>query len=261
MNTYQINNDRFYYEKRSQNKYAIFNQHYHEHFEIYFLESGSCHYFIDNDTYYVQAGDVVFIPEGIIHKTMYAEQETTRRLIYCASAYIPTAVIPYLPSILYIYRNKKVTERIREIFDIIEQEYLCADKFSEDVLVNHMHLLFFLLARNSDVESPKRTGNIYTTQTISYIRENYAQDIRLSDIAKRYSVSPEHLSRVFKRDTGFGISEYLSTIRLQQAHLLLLSSPSLSVSEVAQRCGFNDSNYFSTKFKQMYGVSPSHTRR
>lgn len=218
---------------------------------MYFLEKGSCHYFIDNDTYEVQAGDIVLIPEGVIHKTMYGESGAKRRLIYCDSGYIPTAVIPYFPSILYMYRNKKVTERVLEIFDAVEREYFFCDEFSKDVLSHYMHLLFFLLARNIDVEAPRRVGNIYTTQTIAYIKENYSEDIRLSDLAVRCSVSSEHLSRVFKKDTGFGISEYLSIIRLQQAQQLLRSTQTLSVSEIATKCGFADSNYFSKKFKQM----------
>ncbi len=261
MGSQRITVNKFYYEKRSPGKHEVGYQHDHSLFEIYFLEKGFCHYFIDNDTYDVQAGDIVLIPEGVIHKTIYGSIETKRHLIYCAPIYVPTAVIPYLPSMLYIYRNKKVTARVQEIFDNIEKEYLSGDEFSEEVLLHHIHLLFFLLARNTDTEAPHRTGSIYTTQTVAYIKEHYAEDLRLSELATRCSVSPEHLSRVFKLDTGFGISEYLSIVRLQQAQRLLRSSRSLSVSQIAQACGFHDSNYFSKRFKQRYGVSPRRFRK
>lgn len=261
MISYRGRDGEFQYEKRSPGKREVGRQHYHDFFEIYLLEEGMCHYFIDNDSYDVVAGDIVLIPKGIIHKTMYEECEARRRLIYCPYSYIPTDVIPYFSSILYVYRNPKLTERIYKIFDAIEEEYYSADEFSEEILMHYVHLFFFLLVRNRDVELPNKTGSVYTTETISYIKENYAEGVHLSDLARKLSVSPEHLSRIFKRDTGLGISEYLSTVRLKQAQHLLRSSPSLSVAEVAEHCGFCDSNYFSKKFKETYGISPLRFRK
>jgi AraC-like DNA-binding protein/quercetin dioxygenase-like cupin family protein len=261
LSAHRTNGLEFEYEKRLLNKNSPVFQHYHDFFEIYFLESGSCHYFIDNDSYNIEAGDIVLIPKGIIHKTMYEEGEAKRRLIYCSYNYIPPSVIPYFSSILYIYRNPKITERVLKLFNAIEEEYSSGDGFSEDILMHYMHLFFFLLARNSDIEMPKKTGSVYTTQTVAYIKEKYAENIKLPDIAKRFSVSPEHLSRIFKRDTGLGISEYLSTVRLQQSQLLLRSSPELSISEIAERCGFYDSNYFSKRFKESYCISPLRFRK
>lgn len=261
MSSHGISSDYFEYERRSLDKIDVGYQHYHDFFEIYLLESGTCHYFIDNDAYDIQVGDIVLIPKGIIHKTMYEENNVWRRLIYCSYKYIPTTVVPYFSSMLYIYRNPKITERVFKIFDAIGEEYSSGDGFSEEVLMHYMHLFFFLLARNRDIEVPKKTGSIYTTQTIAYIKEKYGENVKLSEMAKQFSVSPEHLSRIFKRDTGLGISEYLSTVRLQQSQHLLRSSSALSVTEIAQRCGFYDSNYFSKKFKEAYGVSPLRFRK
>lgn len=261
MLSYKTGGGEFQYEKRSPGKHEVGRQHYHDFFEIYLLEEGACHYFIDNDSYDVVAGDIVLIPKGIIHKTMYDESEACRRLIYCPYSYIPAAAIPYFSSILYIYRNPRVSKQVVRIFDAIEEEYLRGDEFSEEILMHYMHLFFFLLARNSDIEIANKTGSIYTTESITYIKENYATGVRLSEMAKKFSVSPEHLSRIFKRDTGLGISEYLSTVRLQRAQQLLLSSPALSVAEIAECCGFYDSNYFSKKFKEAYGISPMRFRK
>ncbi len=253
--------DKFYYSKSSQHKNTTGSQHYHNLFEIYFLEEGSCHYFIDNDTYDVEAGDIVLIPEGIIHKTVYRDSDAKRRLIYCAPIYIPTAVIRYLPTIIYIYRNKKVIDDVLALLNSIEKEYSSPDEFSDSAILSYMHMLFFLLARNRDTEVPRRSGNAYTTQTIAYIKENYREELTLSDLASRCAVTPEHLSRVFKRDTGFGISEYISIIRLQQAQIFLRSEPQLSIAEIAEKCGFSDSNYFSKRFREMYGISPLKFRK
>ena len=126
-------NEFFYYQKRAQTKDTLGYQHYHNYFEIYFLEDGKCHYFIDNDTYDVTAGDILLIPPGIIHKTTY-NGNATRRLIQCDERYIPASVRGTLNSMLYIYRNDELTERIREFFDVIEHEYEFPETFSKRFL-------------------------------------------------------------------------------------------------------------------------------
>ena len=261
MRSRQAISESFYYSKTLQPKNTVGKQHYHNLFEIYYLEEGSCHYFIDNDTYEVRAGDVVLIPEGIIHKTVYLDTDAKRRLIYCSPIYIPPAANRYLSSIIYIYRHKRVSHEVLDIINDIEREYSSEDDFSENMILCLMHRLFLLLARNRDAEAPIRNGNSYTTATISYIKENYSEDISLAELAGRCVVTPEHLCRTFKHDTGFSIFEYISIIRLQQAQFLLRSDPSLSVSEVALRCGFNDSNYFSKCFKSALGISPCGFRK
>ena len=59
-----------------------------------------------------------------------------------------------------------------------------------------------------------------------------------------------------KKETGFGFCKYLNSIRLQQAEKLLRESNKPNVTSISTKCGFDDSNYFSKKFKEMYGVSP-----
>ena len=75
-------------------------------------------------------------------------------------------------------------------------------------------------------------------------------------MARMCKVSVAYLSRKFKEELGDGFSDYLSLSRLQRAETLLLESPEMSITEVAFSSGFNDSNYFSDKFKKQFGMSP-----
>ncbi|MBP3359414.1 MAG: helix-turn-helix transcriptional regulator [Clostridia bacterium] len=231
-------------------------QHYHNLFEIYFLEKGSCNYFIDNKSYEVKTGDVVLIPGGMIHKTAYSEKEYTRMLINCSGRFIPPTVAPVLPRMLPLYRNPAITDQIYRMFKNIEKEYTAPDSFSSDALVCCTHMLFFLLARNINECEQVNARNIHIDRIVRYIQENYSQPLKLSEIAKIFSLRPEHVSRTFKKETGFGFSEYINLTRMQQAEKLLLQKNNPTVSEVAFRCGFNDSNYFSLRFKELYGVPP-----
>ena len=75
-------------------------------------------------------------------------------------------------------------------------------------------------------------------------------------MADMFSVTPVHFSRMFKKETGFGFCEYINILRLQKAETLISQSSTPSVTQIAAECGFADSNYFSVKFKKMYGTSP-----
>lgn len=231
-------------------------QHYHNHYEIYCLEKGNCNYLIDNRLYTVAAGDVVLIPSGIIHKTSYDNQEYKRILLHCANPYIPECAGTLVGETDYIYRNPEITKALFGILKNIEQEYYNPDPFSEEMIKGYIHAFFVGMSRNRNHYVNSRTGNMYVEKILEYLHENFSSELSLNETAKRYSVSPEHLSRSFKKETGLGFNEYVTTIRMKHAEQLLKRSDSPSISEIALNCGYNDSNYFSKIFKSVHGVAP-----
>jgi len=61
---------------------------------------------------------------------------------------------------------------------------------------------------------------------------------------------------IFKKETGLNFSEYVTLVRLNYAEELLCQPGKKSITEIACACGFNESNYFSYRFKEKYSVSP-----
>ncbi len=80
-------------------------------------------------------------------------------------------------------------------------------------------------------------------------------DLSLTFIAKGLGYAPNYLSSLFKNLFGVTFQEYVLTHRLEKAKLLLLTT-TLKNYEIAMRVGFEDVNYFNTRFKLKYGVSP-----
>jgi AraC-like DNA-binding protein/ligand-binding sensor protein len=81
------------------------------------------------------------------------------------------------------------------------------------------------------------------------------QKISIGEIASALGISADHLSRVFKRDTGQTLEHYLMAKRVEISKRLLLD-PVSRISEVARRCGFSDSSYFARVFRMVAGCSP-----
>ncbi len=233
----------------------LVDEHYHDFYEIYYIENGYCNYFIDSKSFSLVPGDLVLIPQGVIHNTLYTENKPSRLLVHCSETYIPSAALSMFTKSNYLYRNSDITKGISEILYKIQDESIMPDEFSDDVIKCHMRMLMFTLVRNENQYKISDSKSSYIEKAISYVQKNLAYDISLSETANIFSVSSEHFSRKFKKETGFGFNEYVNLLRMKKAEALL-KNESISVSEVADLCGFNDCNYFSAKFKKLYGVSP-----
>ena len=84
--------------------------------------------------------------------------------------------------------------------------------------------------------------------------------ITSADIAAAAGFSPNHLSKKFREAAGIGVHEYLIFTRLQHAALELVTT-SDTITQIALRCGFSDSNYFKDSFKKKYGITPRAYRK
>lgn len=87
------------------------------------------------------------------------------------------------------------------------------------------------------------------------IHENLADDLTVASLAGEFYVTPNYLSRLFKRATGEGCNEYIVRKRIEQAKSLLATT-TLKAGEIAIMVGYHDMNYFSLAFKKHAGVSP-----
>jgi transcriptional regulator GlxA family with amidase domain len=92
-----------------------------------------------------------------------------------------------------------------------------------------------------------------------WLHENFSQEVRFSEVAKRFDMSVRSFNRRFKLATGATPLQYLHNTRIQTAKELLQTS-NLSVGEIAFRAGYQDMAHFTRLFKRLLGVTPSQYR-
>ena len=97
-------------------------------------------------------------------------------------------------------------------------------------------------------------------KAIEYIRKNIHQNISRSEIASSIYMNPEYLSRLFKKEKGISLSDYVIQEKLKIASSLLKGT-NLSISIIASNIGYTNFSYFTQVFKKVYGVSPSEYRQ
>ncbi len=111
-------------------------------------------------------------------------------------------------------------------------------------------------------EAPKRLkkNHLSTVEKAKeYIFKNFTQNISLTELAKHCCVSLFHFNRTFKQLSSFSPYQYLQSLRLKNAEMLLKTS-AISITDVCYMSGFNSLDYFSSAFSKKYKLSPSKYR-
>lgn len=234
--------------------------HFHYQHELYYLISGETKYLVGDDIFHLRPGDFIFVPKEVIHKTdsesclqnerilISFDDElfdaTTRALLDEVSRvrliHIPEEYIPQAETLM------------RKIQIEFEQEAPYRDTLSKLYILE----LLTLLCRYRCDRAPHVTESEKLIGAVAeYIRGHYQSELTLSELGRLFALSESCLSRKFKATTGMGINEYITNVRIHNA-AQLLSTGVYSVTEVAEKCGYSDSNYFALVFKKIKGTTP-----
>ncbi|MBP3475166.1 MAG: response regulator [Lachnospiraceae bacterium] len=118
-------------------------------------------------------------------------------------------------------------------------------------------------ARSTEAEEEilynNEANSFIVKNALEYIRENYKEKLRLSDVADQIYVSQWHLSKLLNKQMGQNFSEILNGIRMEKAKELL-KDPSLRICDIAEEVGFLDMAHFSRVFKKLEGMSANEYR-
>ncbi|OUP79847.1 hypothetical protein B5F07_21530 [Lachnoclostridium sp. An169] len=116
--------------------------------------------------------------------------------------------------------------------------------------------LFGQIRKNQEKSGEKKGMAGRLDEVKKYIVENFRDpNISLERLADEFGGSPNYMGRLFKKDTGISVSEYINEIRLREV-MKELRETNRPAKEVAEQCGFISSNYFYTYFRKKTGMTP-----
>ncbi|MHC4871103.1 MAG: helix-turn-helix domain-containing protein [Planctomycetota bacterium] len=116
--------------------------------------------------------------------------------------------------------------------------------------------LISYLSRKFTTADSRSSAQFYRiADTVSLLENHYYKNLPLAELAKSANMSVNNFLRIFKAATGNTPKEYLNICRINKASQMLLKTTD-SITAVAMKTGFSDSNYFTRKFKQIMGIPP-----
>ena len=242
------------------NKRMVSLVHYHEEYELYYMLDGGTTYFIDGEIFSINKGNFVFIPSGLSHQTDNQNYRHNERILISFRKEIFPETNQYILEELaksrVIYVPDTQLPVLEALLFKIEAEFKQEEKGKSVLMDLYIQELLTLLYRYKCERKSIIQESDKIVYTISeYIRSNYSQDINLKSLSEKFAISEGHLSRKFKAVSGLGVNQYITYVRISHAEKLLRDGD-LSVTEIAEKCGFCGSTYFASVFRKVKGVAP-----
>ena len=251
--------------------FVMSSHHCHSFFEIYYVDRGNCRFLVENNIYDLRQGDFLLIPPDVLHYTRYLDGPCKKYGIYFRSDDISPQVSAAMPGGSSFFQETRIFQlpdahhyQAELLLDRMLTEEKIEDSRTEAMLYLQLQELLLFCSRNcsflQDIPANIRTTDRQIVLAARYISDHYMEPISAADIASAAGFSPNYLSKRFREAAGIGVHEYLMFVRLQHAALDLVSTND-SITEIALRSGFSDSNYFKDAFKKKYGMTPSAYRK
>ena len=268
------------HERLSRYESGSFLWHWHPEIELTLIEQGEMLYHFSNQTIHARAGEALFGNANALHAgEMYQSCDCTYtpvtfdpRLIYgqdnslIRQKYVDPVIQNQALTGLHLNGSEPWhTDAIRLI-----RESILLQKQQEPLyeleIVTRLQMFWKLLLANVMLPAASAASSADTRNSermrliLEYIELHYASPIRLDDIASHIGLCKSECCRLFHRSMKVPLFEFLVEYRIEKS-LHDLADPGKSITAIAERAGFGDSNYYSKAFRKVKGCSPTQYRK
>ena len=261
----------YYYVDERHPRYLM-PYHWHKEYEIIRILKGHFTITIDGETCSANAGDLIFINQGLIHGGI-PENCIYECIVFDLQFLLMhgAAMTQYMTKLTgcSILIQSHFTRCDKDLFAIAAQLFEAVEKKAPAYELNTVGALYLFLG----IIFQKNYYTAYTKTTrrnlkeanhikpvLEYIENHYMEKISLEKMSRIAGISPKYFCRCFKIFLHMTASDYLNYKRVEQAcyELTVLDK---SVTEVGFDCGFHDTSYFIRIFKKYKGMTPNQLKQ
>lgn len=249
--------------------------HSHSFIELVIIFSGNGWHGSSHQKKWFTPGDVFLIPKGEKHYYEDSKHVNMVNIVFDLDILsLPLYDLPQLPGyqllfgfgqkdrIGYSCLNQAKLIEARHLVDQIAEACQSTQAGMKMIAVSHFMHLLFLLCNNIEKSQDKIATLDYNLgHVVSYMEKNYRENITLDELANIANMSKRNFQRIFKNTFSTSPIDYLLNLRLKKSQIILKRFPKLNIANVAALAGFSDSNYFSKKFKNKFGYSPTKEKK
>ncbi len=262
---------------------GIANFHEHDTIEVAMITAGTGVHVLNAQRAAIQAGDVLLVYPGLRHGYEDCETLGLVNLMYDPAKlpfpildggqiplfrrffplHVEPASIPRSPDPILRFPTRAALETV--LAEIRQLDRELNGSRPGNMMVSLVKLLDLLLATlrlaAPQVEDLQEKPHFPLEKILEYVNRNFTHDIPLDKLIRMSCYSKRVFQYKFKNLTGYGATEYILRKRVALARDLLRQRPDLPIGEVGFQCGFLDSNYFSRKFREIAGATPTAYRK
>lgn len=272
--TYDIinkyNNEDFQYSRSvSQGTQADeFFPHNHAMYEVEYCISGDVVYMVEGVRYEMTPGTLLVIAPAVPHKLfMHSEKPFERHSLYISYAgsksFLETLAKECLPSLGKenlgsVFYSQEAAADLCTLFEEIGKCSTSTDKRLNDLTPVFVQTVLAKLKILACTQKPTMysVGENHTMDSVKdFLIRNLATDLTLQDIADRFNLSKDYCNKLFRKNTGMSIMQFIKYNRVLHARQML--SNGISPSEAAEHVGFSDYSNFYRAYRTITGRKPS----
>ena len=249
--------------------------HWHEEIEIISIKKGRGIVTVDREAYELEAGELILVFPGQLHGISSRRGETVEyeNIIFrpsmlmtasedlCTARFLLPLTEGHALGPLPVKRGAEAYGRFAACIERLDG--LCGNReygyqmAVKGELFGLLYLTFQVWGAEAVYRPRKSREKI--KQILAYIEENYGEVITVEEAAGLCYYSKSHFMKYFRQYMGLSFVQYLNDYRLSKAAGLLVSTED-SVTDIAQRCGFDNLSYFNRLFRRKYGMTPGRYR-
>ena len=245
----------------------IADLHYHDELEFLPVFNGKFLCKVDGVDYIAKAGEIIFINARTPHETYNIDRESSTGLIqFRESNYINTEIRKIIKYSVRLQNLESTPVRILnspELFSVMEEIISECEKKNSAYEIMVRSLILKVIATLYRIGILSDSEEMFSSPAmqkvlpaITYINQNYSEDINLDDISNMLGFDRSYFCRIFKSATGATFTEYLNFVRVCNAEKKLSKSAE-SILDISQAVGFSSVSYFNKIFKKYKNCSPS----
>lgn len=242
--------------------------HWHSEMELIYIKKGRLDLQVESSLLYLEKGSLTFLNSNILHAAkgdgvlqsfVFSPLLVTGR---DTSAFAMKYITPLeksssLPCFVISKPSRELLGDFKEAFEALRD-----DKPGFEFQVRNIlsRVLFSIYSENEmkimENQGERDKDSVRLGAMLSYIYNNYSEDITLGDLAAVAGVSGREVLRCFDRMIGQSPIQYIIRYRLHRSVNMMAVEREKSLSGIASECGFVSSSYYTKKFREVYGVTP-----
>lgn len=242
-----------------------FPEHSHEFDELVMVRSGCALHYVNGQPYHISKGSVFYLSGGKAHGFEQSENLCLTNVLFEPQQLQMAHLNAYLPSMperdaLPLNVSTGAMDTCERLFAAITHENASLAAGSKQMVEALFSQLVILLWREHRRQLDCVDGDSRLAALIRHLDAHMAEEVDFDQLAERFRIPLRTLHRRMLETTGLSPASYLGRMRLCTA-MRMLSHSEASVTDIAFACGFNDSNYFSSRFHKEIGISPGQYRK
>jgi len=232
--------------------------HRHDYFEIEYILSGSGKYIINGVSYEIEPNTLFFSTPSDFQEIIFSTHTDLLNIQFTPEM-VDKEIYLNLTNPVVLSDSKKSYENF---FHPLCTYSPNNGKYNELFVRHILNAALFLISSSQKriVGQKQYEINEYFHKILVYINKNFQEQITLTELAKQMNLTPEYISRLFKKNSGQTISDYITNMRLNYA-LKLVNNTKIPINEIAISSGYNSNPHFIRTFKEKFGISPNKMRK